>query len=731
MLRSSEGPKSTRVGNKFQLDHATLPTPHELQVGVAGSRGKRKAAHPQERGAGEGATLLFSGADLEESLRGLEEYQREGMTRVDSYLGHLRRRTKPKPGMLVWVATSTVTNALAGTSARPPVASAGSSSETKEGQSGDDPRGHPGGGRDRRLHSGKVTSILADGSVEILLVPSRREKFGSQPSRIVVPMDSVTHHIDPETALRDLALLRASSGKNLAPSPHRKVPLPSPVVPLWSHHDHVLFVQSYARWGKNFAEISKTCSRPLGDIVSHYFLHKHHLKAKTTGPRTPRGATSKGAPGELPSKDSTCRSCDGVCHASSAAVCTRKNCRSLTCVACLEASGDQTLDETLSNPAWRCGRCRRTYGGSEGGSAASRSGGRGGRAHAELVEQMQIWNRIKKDQQQRKSGGKGETGGIGGTSGAGVTGGAGSRGGKGSTGSKSSKGSKSKGGGKGKKKARARAGSTDDDESDSSTGRGGRGKGKRRRQAVSPSAYLNEEQGSTGAGKWQGHALFGAIGGMQQGLAPSPMRMNMGALPADHEPGSSLEPHFQVHAQFNDSMGLPSAPGRPSAPSSGSNRRKGGAGGRRGKRGAKPKGGMRGKRDENYEAMDDGGSYEARGGSGGSEGEGGSDGGASGRSDQDVGGDPHDHHEQDRATYITYIDDEEEEWDNIFAGLPEELQEFLRKVYFTEQFAQFFDVLQGMDTSPDPLQEVRKCQSILAQAYNNELLNDFNALFNQ
>ena len=50
---------------------------------------------------------------------------------------------------------------------------------------------------------------------------------------------------------------------------------------------------------------------------------------------------------------------------------------------------------------------------------------------------------------------------------------------------------------------------------------------------------------------------------------------------------------------------------------------------------------------------------------------------------------------------------------------------------FTEQFAQFFDVLQGMDTSPDPLQEVRKCQSILAQAYNNELLNDFNALFNQ
>ena len=76
-------------------------------------------------------------------------------------------------------------------------------------------------------------------------------------------------------------------------------------------------------------------------------------------------------------------------------------------------------------------------------------------------------------------------------------------------------------------------------------------------------------------------------------------------------------------------------------------------------------------------------------------------------------------------------DDEEEEWDDIFAGLPAELQDFLRKVYFTEQFAQFYEVLQSMDTSPNPLQEVRKCQSILAQAYNNELLSDFNALFNQ
>ena len=150
---------------------------------------------------------------------------------------------------------------------------------------------------------------------------------------------------------------------------------------------------------------------------------------------------------------------------------------------------------------------------------------------------------------------------------------------------------------------------------------------------------------------------------------------------------------------------------------------------KRGKRGAKDtKGGMRGGRDENNEAMDNGGSYEAKGVSGGSEGEGGSDGSASGQSDHDGGGDPRDHHEQDQATCF---DDDEEEWDDIFAGLPEELQEFLRKVYFTEQFAQFFDVLQGMDTSPDPLQEVRKCQSILAQAYNNELLNDFNALFNQ
>ena len=169
----------------------------------------------------------------------LKEYEHEGMSRIDSYLDQLRKRTRPKPGALVWVATSVVTDALSGSNG----SSSAAASVTKGGENaaGDDPDG-------QRLQSGRVTSILADGSVEILLDPSRRECFGSQPSRIVVPADSVTLHVDPEKALMDLSSLEASTKKKLASSPHRKVPLPPPVVPLWSHHDHVLFVQSYARY---------------------------------------------------------------------------------------------------------------------------------------------------------------------------------------------------------------------------------------------------------------------------------------------------------------------------------------------------------------------------------------------------------------------------------------------------------------------------------------------------
>ena len=455
---------------------------------------------------------------------------------------------------------------------------------------------------------------------------------------------------------------------------------------------------TWCRHGKNFQEISKMCSRPMRDIVAHYFLHKHHLKAKTTGPRTPRGTAAKGTL-ELPLTDFTCRNCDGVCDASSAAVCTRKNCRSLTCVTCLEASGDQTLDKALSNPAWRCGRCRRMYGGSEGGSADR---GRGN-ARAQLQEQTQIWNRIKKEQQRKSRGKEGKD-----AEGKDARGSRGPNGGNGDKGGKSSKRSK---GGKGKKKARARAGSTDDD-SDSSTGGGSkRGKGKRRRQAESPNAYLaGEEQGVSGAGKWQGHILFGAMGGMQQGRHSADQD-------ADLEPSSSLEPHFQVHAQFNDSAGPRGGPGGGSSPHSA--RRHRGGGGSRGGAGGGAGGGVEGMSYDKFEAVN-GGPYAAKGFNGEGRGYGGNDYSYDDDDDDD-----------DDDALDNENDDEEEEWDDIFAGLPAELQDFLRKVYFTEQFAQFYEVLQSMDTSPNPLQEVRKCQSILAQAYNNELLSDFNALFNQ
>ena len=150
---------------------------------------------------------------------------------------------------------------------------------------------------------------------------------------------------------------------------------------LYSHAEH--------RHGKNFREISRMCLRPLKDVLSHYFLHKHHLRRSTAPAARGRGGAfgqafggasfgvggvggaggvggvggvggGGGSAGGGGVDLNACRECMVQCDVGSAAECSRQTCASLTCGKCLAGlHPGQTVDNVRKNPRWKCSQCHR------------------------------------------------------------------------------------------------------------------------------------------------------------------------------------------------------------------------------------------------------------------------------------------------------------------------------------------------------------------------------------
>jgi hypothetical protein len=117
------------------------------------------------------------------------------------------------------------------------------------------------------------------------------------------------------------------------------------------------------------------CLRPLKDVLSHYFLHKHHLR-RSTAPAARGGSAFGqtfggvggvggaggvgGSAGEGGVDLNACRECMVQCDVDSAAECSRQTCASLTCGKCLEGMNPgQTVDKVRKNPRWKCSQCHR------------------------------------------------------------------------------------------------------------------------------------------------------------------------------------------------------------------------------------------------------------------------------------------------------------------------------------------------------------------------------------
>ena len=276
-----------RIGINYQIDEAQLPVPREKPSSKPGS-----AAGGASRGrgkAGRGAKLLFSEAGLGLGLEAALNRPVAGLSRaqatsqatsqetshgkghgkarstssktsgVEEYLSGLAEQMVVTPGMFVWVPRVEET--------KPPKDSAavGKAKPRMAGMVGKAGKAAKGGGDAGRiclLEAARVAAILADGSVEVILLRVRAGA-GQRTSRSVVQRSNLKISIDHEhalTQLMQLGTLGDTRGRGTSKQGEWKKPSPpefEPVTatPFWSHHEHVRFVDAFAEYVAVVSEV--------------------------------------------------------------------------------------------------------------------------------------------------------------------------------------------------------------------------------------------------------------------------------------------------------------------------------------------------------------------------------------------------------------------------------------------------------------------------------------------
>ena len=360
----------TRVGPRYQVDPGTIP--------MLKPKGEDLPDEPRS-----GCRLLFSGSAgvgeastlhqiAKDRMLGTTDAKVDGCTNpIDAYLAHSRKQMVPPSGALVWLRSS----GPSGHKHPKPVGDRGME------------QGVPAAAANKLqldLQPVRVLSTTAEGNVA---VQPLRHKLGAQsPSALVVGRGQVVRHIDTVAVLGEL-----SCGAS-APSPSSDCPL------LWTDSQHKRFVQCFAKHGKDFRRLAEACKRPMNEVVEYFYLHKYSLKTVHEKKRPRRSARTADSLGPRISQRFSaepghrCRKCNASGEFVAGLVCTRRNCSSFTCEACLvEESSDEVAAK--ANEGWRCGRCQKM-----------RLSASLGLRQWDVKEQELIWRQIKAQAQWQHAG---------------------------------------------------------------------------------------------------------------------------------------------------------------------------------------------------------------------------------------------------------------------------------------------------------------------------------------